>query len=60
MDDINLSSVNNNVIDVKITPSSTSLSVDGVVVFSGFHNKGFSDLHAPVVSLDHGILVQFD
>ncbi|CAN0489787.1 unnamed protein product [Ectocarpus sp. 12 AP-2014] len=63
VEDINLSDVNSNVVEVLITPSSpTTLSAGDVVVFGGFHSEEFQDLHATVVLVDEdgGITVQFD
>lgn len=59
--DIYLSSVNNNSVELTITPASpTSLAVGDVVIFDGFHCKEFDDLRATVVALDQGVSVQFD
>lgn len=51
--DIEVSSVTNNVVDLLITPSSTtSLSVGDAVVFLGFDSDEFSDIDASVVDTD--------
>lgn len=64
VEDINLSDVDSNTVEIVITPSSpTTLSVGDVVVFDGFHSEEFQDLNATVVSVDEdddGITVQFD
>ena len=58
---VDLVSVNNNEIQLKISPSSaTSLSVGDLVVFNGFHHVEFQDIVATVVSLDQSVTVQFD
>jgi len=66
VEDINLSDIDSNTVQIVITPSSpTTLSVDDVVVFDGFHSEEFQDykyLNATVVSVDEdeGVTVQFD
>ena len=60
VEDISISDVNNNNVELHITPSSTtSLAVGDLVVFSGFHCKEFEDIDVTVVSVEGGVVVQF-
>lgn len=61
VEDIHLSYVNSNSVEIVITPSSpTTLAVGDVVIFNGFHSEEFQDLNATVVLVDEGITVRFD
>ncbi|CAM9102228.1 unnamed protein product [Ectocarpus sp. 8 AP-2014] len=61
VEDIQLSYVDNNTVEIVITPSSpTTISAGDVVVFDGFHAEEFQDLNATVVLVDEGITVRFD
>ena len=61
VEDVRISSVESNSVELVITPSSsTSLSVGDAVVFSGFHCQEFQELDITVVSVDQGITVKFD